>query len=256
VLQLDTMDPQFERIEDERERREAWHRLISPVFVPHIDRSVPFPRDVSFRRYNLERLLISSMRASAQTIERTQAQVATQAIDHVVLRLYASEISSVTARSGKQAIKPGSFVLFDLCNAAFTPTSNSAHNHEAVAAIAMRQFIEEHLENPDLGIETIAARFGTSRTPIYALFEGEGGVMTYIRNRRLARAMRILSGVEGGGPQRVSTIAYACGYESPKMFSRAFHRRYGVNPRDVDAGFRGLAHREEGTKLLSWIKDL
>ncbi len=39
----------------------------------------------------------------------------------------------------------------------------------------------------DLGVETICARFGRlSRTPVYTLFEADGGVMAYIRNRRLA----------------------------------------------------------------------
>ena len=143
-----------------------------------------------------------------------------------------------------------------LCNAALTPVSDSGYNRPAVAAIEIRQFIEANLDRTDLGVELLCARFGLSRTPIYALFEPEGGVMTYIRNRRLARAMRILSGVEGGDARRISSVAYACGYENLKSFSKAFHARYGVTPRDVDASFRVGSRWETGTALLSWIKEL
>lgn len=78
--------------------------------------------------------------------------------------------------------------------------------------------------------------------------------MTYIRNRRLARAMRMLSGV-AEGPPRVSGVAYACSYESLKGFSKAFHTLYGVNPRDVGVGRRIDAHRESGETLMFWMKN-
>lgn len=299
-----------------------------------MDKTVPVPRDVSFRCYNLGTILLSAITASPQTIERTQLQIATQGVDHVILRLYNSGASSIDTDHGPADIAPGSFVLFDLsqrarsvskgmsginlciprrlfdgrvgevsalhrgrfgtdgkplfklladhvrnvracldtsdaaqqallasatvdlCNAGFTPEGDSAYNRPAVAGIEIRQFIEANLARPELGIETLCARFGLSRTPIYRLFEAEGGVMTYVRNRRLARAMRILAGIEDGVPRRVSTVAYAVGYQSPKMFSKAFLARYGVVPREVDASFGDQANKESGAQLLSWIKEL
>lgn len=81
--------------------------------------------------------------------------------------------------------------------------------------------------------------------------------MSYIRNRRLARAMRMLSGAEPAGPRRrISAIGYACGFATEKMFSRAFRRRYGMNPRDVGAGQKVVAARERSDLLLSWMRDL
>lgn len=333
-MQPDVIDPHLSDITDERSRREAWRQAISPVFISEMDRTVPVPRDIAFRCYNLGTILFSAIAASAQTIERTQSQIATQGVDHVILRLYTSGASSIDTDEGPEDIAPGSFVLFDLsqrarsmskgmtginlgiprrlfdkrvgevsalhrgrfgadgtplfrllaeyvrnvrvcldtsdgvqrallasatvdlCNAAFTPGTDSAHNAPAVASLGIRQFIDDNLGLQDLGTEMLCARFGLSRRPIYRLFEGEGGVMTYIRNRRLARAMRLLSGIEGATPVRVSTVAYAVGYASPKMFSKAFHARYGVNPRDVDASFRASADREAGAQLLSWIREL
>jgi len=331
-MHLDVIDPQIGKIEDEARRREAWRQAISPVFIPTLDRSVPVSREVNFRCWNLGKILLSAITASPQTIERTQSQIATQGVDHVILRLYNAGRSGIDTADGEEAIAPGSFVLFDLsqrarsvsagmdginlciprrlfdtrvgevsalhrgrfgggplfrlladhvrnvracldtsdagqqallatatvdlCNAAFTGSRDSAHNAPAVAAIEIRQFIERELGREGLGTETLTARFGLSRSAVYALFEADGGVMTYIRHRRLARAMRILSGIEGEGPHRVSAVAYACGYASPKMFSKAFHARYGVNPRDVDATFRAEAHRERGNMLLTWIKEI
>lgn len=143
-----------------------------------------------------------------------------------------------------------------LLNAMLTPVTDSAYNHQVVAAIEIRQFIEAHLGRADLGVEMLCARFGLSRTPVYALFEADGGVMTYIRNRRLAKAMRMLSGVEGSAPIRVSGVAYTCGYENLKSFSKAFQTRYGVNPRDVGADYRRSARHESGAALLSWMREL
>ena len=143
-----------------------------------------------------------------------------------------------------------------ICNAAFVQGRGEPCDHPIVTAIEIRQFIEDNIDRQDLGVDLLSARFGLSRTPLYKLFETDGGVASYIRNRRLARALRILAGAEGGPRQRVSSVAYTCGYESEKIFSRAFRRRYGVNPRDVNKTFRDVAVREKGKLLASWIQGL
>ncbi|MGU3452408.1 AraC family transcriptional regulator [Methylobacterium sp. 391_Methyba4] len=330
-MQSDALETDFSQIDDERVRREAWVRAISPVYEARIDEEVP--RTVSFRSWKLGTVLFNHMRASAQAVERTSSQIAVQAVDHVVLRLYSSGRTGIDTAGGEAEIPHGGIVLFDLsqrarsvtremsglnlalprrlfdarvgelsarhldilrpestplirllgdhmhsvhagidgmdewqrslvstatvalCNAAMTPVTDSAYNRPAIAAIEIRQFIEAHLGMADLGVDMICARFGLSRTPVYSLFEADGGVATYIRNRRLSRAMRMLTGAEAG-PPRVSGVAYACGYESLKSFSKAFRARYGINPRDVGTGLRGVAQRESGDTLMSWIQEL
>ncbi|WP_244670453.1 helix-turn-helix domain-containing protein [Rhodoplanes elegans] len=143
-----------------------------------------------------------------------------------------------------------------ICNAAFMPGYAAPSSLPVATAIEIKQFIEDNIQNSDLGIDLVRARFGLSRTPLYKLFENDGGIASYIRNRRLVRAMRLLAGVEGGPRQRVSSVAYACGYESEKVFSRAFRRRYGVNPRDVTRGGGGGPVQERSILLTSWIHDL
>lgn len=144
-----------------------------------------------------------------------------------------------------------------MVNAVLTPAGkDSPYAPASLLGISIRRFVEDDLAAFDLGIEKLCRRFGLSRTALFALFEADGGVASYIRDRRLARAMRILSGLEGDGRRRISSVGYACGFETEKMFSRAFKRRYGVTPSEVDAGFRPQARLEYGTTLMSWITSL
>lgn len=144
-----------------------------------------------------------------------------------------------------------------LANAVFTdPTRDGPYAPQTILAIAIRQFIDTDIRSFDLGVEKITARFGISRTGLYVLFEPEGGIATYIRNRRLSLAMRILAGLEGGPRRRISNVGFECGFETEKMFSRAFRRKYGVNPRDVDGSYRSQAQFEHGATLMSWMKSL
>ncbi|QIJ73310.1 helix-turn-helix domain-containing protein [Methylobacterium sp. NI91] len=143
-----------------------------------------------------------------------------------------------------------------MVNAVLTKPGDGPYERDTVLGVAMRRFIEDDLRSFDLGIEKLCARFAISRTRLYTLFEADGGVASYIRDRRLARAMRILAGLEAGDRRRVSTVGYACGFETEKLFSRAFKRKYGVNPSEVDAGYRPQARLEYGATLMSWINAL
>lgn len=142
-----------------------------------------------------------------------------------------------------------------MCNAVLTDMeADHPYRRETLLGLAVRQAIEGDLASTDLGIEKLCARFGLSRTGLYALFEGDGGVARYIRERRLARAMRLLA--DGGGRRRVSSVGYEMGFETEKMFSRAFRRRYGINPSEVGRAHMVDARLEYGATLRSWIEEL
>lgn len=141
-----------------------------------------------------------------------------------------------------------------LCNALFLSEADSAYNKTAVTGIAMRQFIDEHLATIDA--EMLMARFAISRTPLYKLFEADGGVYAYIRERRLARAMEVLTRLTANRRPMIARLAFECGFENERVFSRAFRRKYGLNPSEVDAERRPEIQREHTSLLLSWMKDL
>ncbi len=95
--------------------------------------------------------------------------------------------------------------------------------------LQVRRYIDEHLSDPSLSAEQVAARFALSRATLYRLFEPFGGVAGYIRARRLRRAFFALRARELAN-LRISDIAQRCGFASMATFTRAFKAAYGVTP--------------------------
>ena len=96
----------------------------------------------------------------------------------------------------------------------------------------IRRLIEAHLSEAELSADWIAGRVGVSRSKLYALFDEFGGVAAYVRDRRLRRALLMLTDASQGR-RSIYDIALACGYGSDTAFSRAFRARYGVPPADA-----------------------
>lgn len=144
-----------------------------------------------------------------------------------------------------------------LCGACFRPATGGLRATEQVTTIAVRQFIEREMTSDTLGVEAIVARFGISRATLYRLFDADGGVAAYIRERRLLLAMRMLTQGGAAGRPRVSAVAYATGFSDEKTFSRAFKRRFNALPREAETGATAQVASNENTPiLLSWMKNL
>lgn len=133
--------------------------------------------------------------------------------------------------------------------------STAGDNPEQRAGIAMaqlgriRRFVEVHLSDPDLSADWIAVRAGVSRSKLYALFDSFGGVAAYVRERRLRRALLILTD-PAQARRPIYDIALDCGYGSDTAFSRAFRARYGVSPADArQSGAVPPQPGEDGTGL-------
>jgi AraC-like DNA-binding protein len=125
------------------------------------------------------------------------------------------------------------------------------------ASIRARRFIERELHAFDLTPATIAARLGMSRSTLYRLFGETGGVLAYIRDRRLIRAMRILVRGDGARPLRIAQLAYAVGFADEKTFRRAFRRRFGFIPSEAGAYPHGMGEPQTGMSVLrSWFDNL
>ena len=125
-------------------------------------------------------------------------------------------------------------------------------NHDA--RIQVRRFIEAELGNPKLSPALIADRLGLSRSTLYRMF-APNGIVTYIRDRRLMQAMRMLIR-DAAQPARISRIAYAVGFSDERTFRRAFKRRFGFIPSDAaqrPGPRRGAA---DLSILQNWIESL
>jgi len=94
----------------------------------------------------------------------------------------------------------------------------------------MRSWVVEHAADADMGIDTLANRFGLSRRSLFRLF-GEIGATPrqWLSDVRLDEARKWLM---SGHPRyrSVSQVAFAAGFNDSSHFSRLFKRRFGTLP--------------------------
>jgi AraC-like DNA-binding protein len=96
----------------------------------------------------------------------------------------------------------------------------------------VRDHIEEHLTDPDLRPQSVAAAHAVSLRALYGLFERRGETVSgYIRRRRLARARAELA--RRGQATTVAEVAHRWGFADQAAFGRAFRRQYGCAPSAV-----------------------
>jgi AraC-like DNA-binding protein len=97
----------------------------------------------------------------------------------------------------------------------------------------VRSFMRGNLHDAELDVTHIAEAHYISRRLLYELFEpfdetpGE-----HLRRLRLHRAAALLAVPEGG---TVMEIAARCGFSDATTFTRAFHREFGMLPREYRA---------------------
>jgi AraC-like DNA-binding protein len=113
----------------------------------------------------------------------------------------------------------------------------NARNVARAAAFGMaRRYIEANLHRSDLSPESVLKVCQLSRPTLYRMFEHEGGLATYIRNRRLREAADELRAYPD---KNVIEIAFDLGFNSASDFNHAFRRAYDMSPLD----FRVLTAR-------------
>lgn len=314
-------------------RAGSWTQQLSPVFEAQLAPDAEFSGTVGMTTYHFGDVLLGTVSAPAQRLERSVRKIAQQGIDHILIQFYTMGEARVAFGRRTMSVKPRQMVIFDLsqpvvteakaisatnimvpralladhvstietlhgqplesdseplrrlfatyltgllacaeavdaqqarflsqaaakhCGACFQPGDGMARATEQLLGLGIRQFIEAELASETLGVDTISARFGISRATLYRLFELDGGVASYIRERRLLRAMRLLTAP--GGRPRVSTVAYATGFSDEKTFSRAFNRHFGFLPREAGAGKAvPRTGNENDLTLFAWMKTL
>ncbi len=96
----------------------------------------------------------------------------------------------------------------------------------------VERHIHAHLSDPALDAVKLQRRFNLSRTRLYELFRGDGGISKYIRVRRLDQAASWLT-----DPTRathtIQQIAFEAGFRNERQFQRAFRQRFGVTAQAI-----------------------
>ncbi|MGP3989411.1 helix-turn-helix domain-containing protein [Streptomyces sp. 3N207] len=114
-------------------------------------------------------------------------------------------------------------------------------HHRALFA-RIQSFIWEHLGDPGLCPDAVAAAHHISTRSLHRLFQSQGcTVSSWIRRQRLNRARRDLADPRLGG-LTIQAIAASWGFVRAADFTRAFRGAYGVAPQ----AFRSNALRQSG----------
>lgn len=93
---------------------------------------------------------------------------------------------------------------------------------------AFRDKVQQHMADPDLNVETIAAEMRLSRVQLYRKLKALTGSspVELIRTTRLRRADLMLR--QGG--RTIAEVSYEVGFSSPSYFSKCFKEYFGRSP--------------------------
>jgi DNA-binding response OmpR family regulator len=100
-------------------------------------------------------------------------------------------------------------------------------------------FVKDHMSDPDLTVEKVAAEIGLSRVHFYRKIKGLTNLsaVEFIRSLRLERAAQLIQ----SGKLNVSEVRYEVGIQDADYFRKIFKARFGKTPTDY-------TDREEGEK--------
>lgn len=97
---------------------------------------------------------------------------------------------------------------------------------------AIVDYIDCNLGKPALDAQMLCRQFGISRATLYRTFRDDGGVDSFILERRL---LRVYQDLASSRSQRgaVTCIAERWGFHDPSKFANQFRRLFGLRPSDV-----------------------
>ncbi len=94
----------------------------------------------------------------------------------------------------------------------------------------VNDYIDMHMSNPNITIETLAESLQTSSRNVYRRFKmlNQPTPNDYIKNRRLAYAVKLLLTTS----LNIQEIVYKVGFSNRSHFYKEFDKRYGMTPKD------------------------
>jgi AraC-like DNA-binding protein len=96
----------------------------------------------------------------------------------------------------------------------------------------IESFVRRHIDDADLGPETVAAGCGISLRYLHELLRDTNMTLgQWIRDTRLQAAMEDLK--NPADRRAIGEIAYARGFTDQAQFSRAFRARFGLSPSEA-----------------------
>jgi len=219
-------------------RQDGQETLVSPGDFSVVDSTRPyfldFREDWRVLSFRIPRdQLVSRLAAPRQAMARC---VSGQTGLGLIAARFARSLEHVDA--GIHAQDGLSAALNGIITTALGATLEAQERDRLPVRAAFRQAVEtyiaDHLMEPRLGPDLLAARFKVSRRTLYGLFEDAPlSVSGLIRELRLQHSARDL---RSAGHPGVLAVALRWGFNDASHFSRLFKQRFGISPRGFSAG--------------------
>jgi len=180
------------------------------------------PRDEFAQRFPRERIPVSASLNTTQGLGRIATEFcATLATEGSRLE------EGVRAGLGDQLMDLLAFSL--LTSEGDMPAAEGSVKRARLWSI--QQWIEDHLSDPNLSLEKVAAANGMSLRYLHVLFERcDMSASEWIWNRRLQLCYDRIARGDG---RSITSIAFDHGFNSSAHFSTMFRRKYGISPREL-----------------------
>ena len=156
---------------------------------------------------------------------------------------YAGALAKLAARATRaaQPIQADERTVLDLVTVL---TAGPQVARTAAYRAAARTFIEEHMTDPGLGADQVAAAIGISERHLSRVFAvDETSVPRYVLSRRLELARAMLAASPPGRDRETATvaeIAARCGFVSTTYFSHVFRKQFGRRAGEILRESRNL----------------
>jgi AraC-like DNA-binding protein len=130
--------------------------------------------------------------------------------------------------------EPMTATVATLVAGALRPALGNSLDVAAAAHAATRDAIQRFLDRSDpqpdeIGVAALCQRFHISRATLYRMFEPDGGLVRYLRERQLRHALEVIAS-PAQRHRKIVDIALQHGFTTESGFIRAFRRYFGLSP--------------------------
>lgn len=124
------------------------------------------------------------------------------------------------------------------------PSEAEVQSEDAAFLAKITQYIESHIDSPNLTVEELSRHVFMSRGSLYTRIidlTGETPV-EFIRSIKLSKGAFLLERSD----MRIAQIGYAVGFSSPNYFAKAFKAKFNLSPSEYAQQKRGIVTTQPG----------